>query len=131
MPVHGEHFVGYDPTKGLEQFGICPALNDGAVVVWYEHWAFTGYSIGIMSATGIYYTHGFTAFDMLGNVITKGSPPGFKSCSFLSNETCRGNQTCPSDEEWLARARAACEPEDLPPAGTIQFVPSFGEIIGR
>lgn len=131
MAVHGEHFVGYDPTLGLEQFGLCPRRDEGAVIVWFEKWAFTGWTFGVVSDTGITYNHSYTVFDMLGNVVPFGFVVGFSGCGFVGNQTCTGLKECPSDDAWLARARAACQGRGLPPPGTIQFVPGFGRYIGR
>jgi hypothetical protein len=131
MPIHGEHFVGFDPTRGLEQFGFCPPRDEGATVVWFEKWAFTGWTFGIVSDTGITYNHSYAVFDMLGNVIPNGHVVGLNGAGFVGNTTCTFRTRCPSDNEWLAKARASVAKYNLPPPGTIQFAPDFARYIGR
>ena len=130
MPITEEHFLGWNPTLGYDHFSTCPGYHVPTTIVWFEKWSFFGWSWGVRSATGIVYSHCYASFDMLGNCIST-SPIGPSCCGFLANETCWFWQHCPTNDEWLDRARAACAPAGLPPPGTIELNPTFIGDYGR
>lgn len=130
MAIFGVEFLGYDPTAGLPAEPRCPKEGACATIVWFEKWAFFGNQHGRVSQTGITYNYSWTAFDMLGNVVTGPCPGAPSGCGFTGNETCLPHQKCKDDDEWLAYARDACNAGSFPPPGTVQFVTGFGTVIG-
>jgi hypothetical protein len=131
VAISEEHFIGFDPTLGAEQLQACPQYPYAALVVWYERWFFTSWSAGSTHDTGIVWSHGMTIFDPLGNVMTDTVGVTVRGCGFTGNTTCHGEEVCPSNDEWLAKARASCAHFDYPPAGTVELVPGFAAVIGR
>lgn len=131
MAIFGQTFLGYDPLQGLDVNPICPRRNECATVVWFEKWAFTGWSKGDVSDTGIIYAKGWNAFDMLGNQITGACLGVMAGCGFQGNETCKPPAQCKDDDAWLAFARQRCNADALPPPGAVMFVPGFGNYVGR
>jgi hypothetical protein len=130
MAVTGEHFVGFDPTQGLSQFAFCPRSDLGAVMVWFEQWAFTGWSKGNKTNTGIVYNHCYGTFDMLGNLISTAPICGPQCCGFTGNATAINDQRVKTPEEWLDEARERTKHCKLPPPGTIEICPKFLPITG-
>lgn len=131
MGIFGQTFLGYDPTQGLTLEPECPRRDECASVVWFEKWAFTGWTKGDVSDTGIIYVKGFNGFDMLGNQITGPCPGIVSGCGFTGNETCKLPFHCKDDDAWLGFARERCNADALPPPGAVMFVPAFGNYIGR
>lgn len=130
MSIFGEHFAGFDPTTGILPSPHCPRLGEGATMVWFEQWAFTGWSKGNKTNTGIVYNHGYATFDMLGNLISTAPICGPQSCGFTGNATAIGKRKPPSPEEWLQQARDRVAKCNLPPPGTIEQCPKFWKITG-
>lgn len=131
MAITEEHFQGFDPELGYEEIDECPRYTIPGAVVWFEEWFFTAWTFGLTSDTGISYNHSFRAFDSLGNIVRRPGDVGLGSCGFTGNTTCRGFSVCPTNDEWLAKARAACQSYGLPPAGTVQLLSSFTAILGN
>ena len=130
MAILSEHFVGFDPSEGAPQPAHCPYSSGPATLVWYERWSFTGYTHGTTSDTGIVYEHAYTAFDIMGQALPTVAGCGPERGGFTGNETCKPPFKCPTDEEWLQRARDAVAPLGLPPPGTIEVCPGFSSKIG-
>lgn len=131
MAVVEGHFVGFDPTQGPPPEAGCPANRTGATIIYYEQWFHTAWSFKIIRDTGIVYNWGYGTFDMLGNLISLDDIYGLGSEGFAGNETCYGQQKCPSPDEWLARARTATHAESAPRPGTILMAPPMRATLGR
>jgi len=129
MAVTEQHFVGFDPDNPFIELPGCPIDDKVRVAVWFESWSFTGWTFGKWSNTGIGYLHAFAAFDLVGNFLGIGQCAGLKTCGFGGNITAPPGRP-PTPDQWLAKARAACAPANLPSPGTVQFCGAFAEVIG-
>lgn len=130
MAIYEEHFIGFDPTQGLEQLQQCPVYPNEATIVWFEKYLFTGWNFGILQNTGISYVHCYLSFDINGNVLTDAPIAGGQCCGFTGNTTCGPFQICPTFEQWLSKARSVCEKWNLPAPGTVQLSPRYIADIG-
>jgi hypothetical protein len=130
VAITEEHFVGFDPTLGPTLQQGCPVNKIGATIIWYEQWFFTGWTFGLVSDTGILYVIGYGTFDILGNLIAMDDIYGLGACGFGGNETCYITVKCPTNDEWLARARAACASDTKPQPGTLKIAPAMSMVIG-
>lgn len=128
--VTGETFVGFDPTRGAEQFDFCPRFGEGATLVWFEKWAFTGWTSHGKINTGIVYQHCYGTFDITGNLISTQSICGPPCGGFTGNYTGSKDRPPPTPEAWLAEARSRLAYLDLKPPGTIEQCAKIGAYIG-
>lgn len=129
MAVTEQHFIGFDPANPFIELPGCPIDDTVRVAVWFESWSFTGWTFFYKHNTGIGYLHAAAVFDIVGNYLGVGQCAGIPSCSFSGNRTSPPGKP-PTNDEWLAMARAACAPHNLPPPGTVQWCDSSLATIG-
>lgn len=122
--------MGWDPSQGAPQLEGCPYYDDAVTIVWYEKWTITGWSAGNKTNTGIAYSHSFTAFDLTGQALPGSGGCNYQRGGFTGNQTGTKLFPPPTADDWLARARAAVAPLNLPPPGTIMLCPTFSDDIG-